>query len=594
MIEFLHPWMLAALPAAALPLLLHLLARREPPTVTFPAVRYLRAATAEHQRRFRLQHWLLLLLRTLLILALILAAAAPTMPLANVAGHAPGALVVILDNSASSGVVTGGTPRLASLVRAAHLALSRATPDDGLWLMLADGRPRRGDAHQLAALLDSVLVLPGRLDLGAAVSLANDVLQGDRRPGEILVLSDMQASALTAARMHAPVIVGRPEGDAPANRGIATLDAGPQPWTREGGRLVIAVAGDVTAPVSVSAHLGSRPAREALARSGDSVSLPIPSPVDGWYTAVADLAPDEFRLDDHRETLVRVAPVASVRCDRSDRYLAAACDVLAQNHRIVAGSDITLGTLGSGRSIVMPPSDPAALGALNRALERRGSAWRFGELRLDASVSDSGGLAGTHRISRRYALVTSASGRTGVVATAAGQPWVVRSGGIVLLGSRMDPQWTDLPLSADFMPFMDRLLNRTVRGETAVVDAAAGAPSALPDRVTEVRRDSLTWQVDGGDFFTPSDLGIYFLLSDRDTVGALVANVDPRESRLQRADDSDVARLWPGARLFPLETAGGAAFSSAARADLRGPLLWLALAAGLGEVLLASTRRKKT
>ena len=41
MIGFLHPWVLAGLAAAAIPVLLHLLARREPPTVVFPAVRYL-------------------------------------------------------------------------------------------------------------------------------------------------------------------------------------------------------------------------------------------------------------------------------------------------------------------------------------------------------------------------------------------------------------------------------------------------------------------------------------------------------------------------------------------------------------------------
>ena len=51
MIGFLHPWALAGLIAAAIPIVLHLLARREPPTVVFPAVRYLITTTREHQRR---------------------------------------------------------------------------------------------------------------------------------------------------------------------------------------------------------------------------------------------------------------------------------------------------------------------------------------------------------------------------------------------------------------------------------------------------------------------------------------------------------------------------------------------------------------
>jgi len=69
MIGFLHPWLLAGLAAAGIPILLHLVARREPPTIVFPAVRYLVTTTQENQRRLKLQHWLLLLLRTLLIAA---------------------------------------------------------------------------------------------------------------------------------------------------------------------------------------------------------------------------------------------------------------------------------------------------------------------------------------------------------------------------------------------------------------------------------------------------------------------------------------------------------------------------------------------
>jgi hypothetical protein len=48
MISFLHPWLLAGLLAAGIPILLHLIARRQPPTVLFPAVRYLLATTQEH------------------------------------------------------------------------------------------------------------------------------------------------------------------------------------------------------------------------------------------------------------------------------------------------------------------------------------------------------------------------------------------------------------------------------------------------------------------------------------------------------------------------------------------------------------------
>src|SRR5215212_6442003 len=136
MIGFLHPWALVGLAAAAIPILLHLLARREPPTVVFPAVRYLITTTREHQRRLKLQHLLLLLL-TLLLAALVLAAAGPTTPRGGVAGHAPSALVLVLDNSASSGAIVAGTARLSQLQETGRAVLARATPDDALWLLTA-------------------------------------------------------------------------------------------------------------------------------------------------------------------------------------------------------------------------------------------------------------------------------------------------------------------------------------------------------------------------------------------------------------------------------------------------------------------------
>ena len=191
MIAFLYPWALAGLAAAALPLLLHFRAQREPPTVVFPAVRYLRDATRQHQRRLLLRQWLLLLLRTLLVVALVLAAAGPTVPLGSAGPHAPTALVLVLDNSLSSGVTAGGTPRLSTLRRAAREVLARAGAGDRLWLLTADGIPRRGDAGSLRRLVDSLAPSAARMDLGAAIDVAGRIVDGAGLPGGVVVLSDL-------------------------------------------------------------------------------------------------------------------------------------------------------------------------------------------------------------------------------------------------------------------------------------------------------------------------------------------------------------------------------------------------------------------
>jgi len=592
---FLTPWVLAALPLAALPLVLHLIQRRDPPTVEFPAVRYLVQVTQEHQRRLKLRHWLLLLVRTLLILGLILAAAGPSAPLKQTASHSPSALVVVLDDSPSSGVVVSGTPRLSGLRSAAQEILAQSTPSDALWLLTSDGVARRGSREALGRAVDSLQPTARRMDLGQALTLAGDVLRTDARPGGIVLLSDLQSTALAPAAVNVPLLVASPAEPPPPNQGIVAVDPGPQPWTPEGGQVAVRVGGDSGSPAPVSVSLADRPARQALVPPGGAGSFTLGPAVPGWWPVRASKAPDELRADDDRIALLRVAPVAQVSWDPAERYLAAACEVLLASGRIRRGTEITLGVLGPGASIVAPPADPAALGAVNRALERRGVGWRFGTLSATPAVSDSGPLLGRVAISRRYALVPARAGAaTGTVITAGGTPWLVRDGTVVLIGSRFDPGWTGLPLGAGFMPFMDALVNRLARGQVATLQGSPGDPVLLPDLVTEVAQGEQRWRVEGGAGFRPPAPGGYYLLSGRDTVGALAVALDSRESLLEPASSNAVTGLWSGARLVSLAEAAGAAFAGAGRASLQGPLLWLALALGLAEVGLASGLRRSS
>jgi hypothetical protein len=567
--------------------------RRDPPTVEFPAVRYLVQVTQEHQRRLKLRHWLLLLVRTLLIVLLVLAAAGPSAPFGQAASHAPSALVVVLDNSPSSGAVVEGTFRLAELRAAARRLFERATPADALWLLTSDGLARRGSPTELAARADSVQ--PGflRLDLGVALTAAAEVLATEQRPGVIALLSDLQASALSAARAGVPVIVARPESPPPPNVGVVRADPGAQPWTPEGGTVTVALDGDSGAPAPVSVALGERPGRQALVPATGAGSFSLSGTVPGWWTVRAAKAPDELRADDDRLAMVRIAPVARASWDPGDRFIAAAAEVLEASGRLRRGGELSLGTLAGGPSIVMPPADPAALGALNRALERRGAAWRFGTPVLTQALSDSGPLVPRVEVRRRLVLEPLRPGaEAGVVATVGGAPWMVRSGDLVLLGSRLDPEWTALPLAAAFMPFMDQLVNRVARGPLTMLQSAPGDPVPLPDAVTAVTRDGQRWQVEGGASFRALVPGAYYLLAGADTIGGLAVNPDPRESLLAPATGEAVTSLWPTARVVPPGALAAAAFGGAGHASLAGAFLWLALALGLVEIALASGVRR--
>jgi hypothetical protein len=588
---FAFPWVLFGLALASIPIVLHLLARREPPTIVFPATRYLAQTARLHQRRLQLQHLFLLLLRTLLIIALVLAAAGPTVPAKGIGTHGPTAAVVVADNSLSSGAIENGVPMVELIKRAATAVLARATVEDRLWLITADGVVMQGSAGFLRAVVDSLKPSPRRLELGRAVASASQVLRSADRPGETVVITDLQRTALAGPADQGTIAVLRPTDAPVVNAGVTRLTVSSQPWPPEGGTVGVEVGGtgDRSRPVSIG--VGTRPIKQLLVPVGGQQSQRLSGVGAGWWTVTATLDPDELRQDDLRTTAVRVAPPTRVAWRPDDRYLATAASVLAQNGRVVPGTDVSLGTLGGSASIVLPPVDPAAVGALNRALAAKGVTWRFGDLDLTPTTTDSGAWIGRERVVRRHRLEpTGAAGRD-VLVTIGGQPWVVRSDRMVLVGSRFDPDWTALPLSASFVPFVDALVNRAARGELIHFEAAPGDRVLVPDRVTAILAAGRRIPIEGGSAFRPTELGVYFLVADRDTVGAVSVNPDARESDLTRASDAEVRALWPHARLADLGDAGEIAFRVAARSDLKGPLLWFAFALALGEVGLASLRR---
>jgi len=581
---------LPGLAAAAIPLLLHLFARRVPPTVVFPATRYLAETARAHHRRLTLQHWLLLLVRTLLIAALVLAAAGPTLPSAALATHAPAALTIIVDNSLSSAAIAGGTPVLDGLRRAARSILGAAHPDDRLWLLSADAIPRPGNREQLEAQLAELAPSELRLDLGQAVALARQAMAGQPLRATVVVLSDFQRSAVTSTTGTGPIVAVRPAQASVPNLGLAGLSLGRQPWGPEGGHVSASIVGSEQKTSALSIRVGSRPPRQQLVSANATFSAMSGTLGPGWWPVRAELEPDELRLDDVRVSAVRVAGAARAGWKPEDRFLATACEVLLQSGRLVRGGELSIGWLGSGASIVLPPNDPATLGALNRALASRGVTWHFGDLAPGSGVLDSGATLGRHQLVRRYRLVPGAqsgAAARGILLTAGGEPWAVLSGNVILIGSRLQPAWTDLPVSAEFVPFVDYLANRAVHGEVALLEVAPGDAAMLPDAATAVSHNGSTREVEGGSAFRTRNSGLYFILSRRDTIGVIAVNPDPRESLLDPANDAEVRRLWPGARVVSPEDAAGAALSAGGRADLRGPFLVLAAVLGLADAMLA-------
>ncbi len=83
--SLLHPALLFGLLLSAVPVVLHLLMRARPKKLDFPALRLLQQRRIQNQRRMRLRHLWLLLLRMAAIAGLVLAIVRPSLPPANYA-----------------------------------------------------------------------------------------------------------------------------------------------------------------------------------------------------------------------------------------------------------------------------------------------------------------------------------------------------------------------------------------------------------------------------------------------------------------------------------------------------------------------------
>jgi hypothetical protein len=585
-IAFLQPLGLVALVAVAVPPLLHLLGRRRPAAVPFPAVQYLSETAREHSRRLRIRHLVLLALRMLVLALVALAAARPVTRAIAGRVHPSTALALVLDNSLSSGSVSAGRRQLDRLVERARAVVQEVAPGDELWLVLADGIPRRLTPSDARAAVASAEPLSIRLDLSEAVRAAGHVLERRGFPlREIVVLSDLQATAFSPGdTVAAPVLLLAPPAPS-ENRSVDGATAAPVVWSPSG-KVVARLAGTLAGETAVRLDVDGREVARTVGIAGAVAALDASASV-GWHRAEVRLGPDELRADDDWWLAIRGAPPPAVQGDSgAGTFVAAAVGVLLDGGRVVRGNAITLSDrLAPGITVLFPPSDPALVGALNRGLEGRGISLRFGA-RVDGEWLIAGaGPADGATVTRRQRI----TGGT-VIATADGDPWLVRDGPVVAVGSRLEPAWTTLPLRAGFVPFLDFVLRRVALQEVAIEDARCGEGVAVPTGVRSLAVPGADLPVAGGTVTAPLVPGVYFLLgSTGDTVGALQVNHDPRESRLAPAPPAAVrAALGADARVLSASGLERELFGGARRAELAPWLLVAALVLLVVELAVAT------
>lgn len=139
--SFLSPELLALLiPLLGLPLVLHLLNRGFPGLIRFPSIELIRETCARRSRLHRWRHWLLLLLRTLVLLLVLLAFLQPVLKQwgANPADRSGRQVLLIVDHSVTMEARGDGPSSRERAAQEAAKLIASLGAEDTVNILLAD------------------------------------------------------------------------------------------------------------------------------------------------------------------------------------------------------------------------------------------------------------------------------------------------------------------------------------------------------------------------------------------------------------------------------------------------------------------------
>lgn len=200
---FASPWILAGLVLGAIPIVIHLLDRRQFRETSWAAMRFLLAATQRHARRLRLEQFILLAVRTAIPLLVVLALARPYFEAAGrtVPSGTLRHVVLVIDASFSMGLSNGGTDAFKRAIESAVSVVNAAGPGDlfsllqiaGVESTVVIGQPTQSRAAVIDTLRRLELTeLRGQVP--AALALAEQLLEStdEFTSREVVLISDLQ------------------------------------------------------------------------------------------------------------------------------------------------------------------------------------------------------------------------------------------------------------------------------------------------------------------------------------------------------------------------------------------------------------------
>ena len=186
--------------AAAIPVFIHMIHRQNLRELPFATLRFIRISEQKTRNKRRIQDFLLLLLRMAVLLLIAIGLANPTIRnLSNLWGGAQTSAVIVLDNSASMGIVDGDRPRLETAIASAERILDELGGGDNVAVIVPCGPtfPENGQLFtsqdRVRRVLRDAKASYEKANLAVAVQQARALLVKAQTPSKLIfVISDQQ------------------------------------------------------------------------------------------------------------------------------------------------------------------------------------------------------------------------------------------------------------------------------------------------------------------------------------------------------------------------------------------------------------------
>lgn len=240
---FLNPAVLFGLLAASIPILIHLLNLRKLKRVEFSSLIFLKELQKNKIRKIKVKQWLLLVIRTLILILLVMAFARPALKgisLGGVTSSAKTSAVIILDDTFSMSVIRGEGSLFNQAKRNAEEIISQLHEGDDAAVIWVSGK---GSGDNLILSKDLNFAVEGIKkseissvsgDLHRAVVRASELLgTSNNYNKELYIISDFQKQRLSEEKTlpdlgsvlneKVRVYVIQPEPEVPLNASVETI-----------------------------------------------------------------------------------------------------------------------------------------------------------------------------------------------------------------------------------------------------------------------------------------------------------------------------------------------------------------------------------